>query len=192
MRALRPFVSAGITCLVVIPMSGAVAGTLREEAIGYRLQGFEAQEQGDDARALMSLQKAAAMDPSYPAPQNDIGVIRERQGRLDEAERAYKAALAVDPGYLPAHANLAMLYERMGRKEPAVYHWLKRYQLGDGADPWTIRAEERLHALGVLELYPGLKGKLYTRRKVVSEAFDAFEQSRSDFHAITKQHGDWP
>ena len=182
----------GCACLLLIAISPACASTLREEAYTYRAEGYDAQQRGDKANALALYQKAAQLDPSYAAPNNDLGILFEEQGRLEEAERAYQQALRVDPNYLEAHANLAMLYERMGNKELATYHWLKRYEGGDPYDPWTIRAEERLAALGVLEKYPGLKGALYTRRQQFNNEFDEHEKSLKDFHAITEQHGNWP
>ena len=182
----------GLTCLIVIQTPRAVAGTLREEAITYRTQGYEQQRRGDLVSALSSYQKAAALDPDYATPQNDIGVVLERLGRLDEAELAYTQALSLSPNHLEAHANIAMLYERQGKKEQAIYHWIKRYQLGDPYDPWTARAEERLIALGVLHTHPGLKGAIYTRRRLVDEALQAHAKSLDEFHAITEQHGDWP
>ena len=148
---LRDTAFGWLTCLLVLSNSVAFAGTLREEAISYRVQGFEAQRRGDSANALSLYQKAAALDPAYPTPFNDLGVLLESEGRLEEASTSYQKALTLNPNYLEAHANLAMLYERMGEKEKAIYHWLKRYQLGDPYDPWTARAEERLVALGVLK-----------------------------------------
>ena len=191
-NAFRDTAVCWLTCLLVLPNSVAFAGTLREEAISYRVQGFEAQRRGDTASALSLYQKAAALDPAYPTPLNDMGVLLEGQGRLEEAGGAYQKALSLNPNYLEAHANLAMLYERMGEKEKAIFHWLKRYQLGDPYDPWTARAEERLVALGVLKSYPGLKGKIYSRRRVVGREFQAQEQSIEEFHAVTEEHGDWP
>lgn len=182
----------GLACLVFLPNAIAVAAGLRDEAISYRIQGYEAQRRGDKASALSNYQKAAALDPTYPTPHNDAGVLLEEAGRLQEAEQAYQHALSLNPNYLEAHGNLAMLYERMGQKEKAIYHWMKRYQLGDPYDPWTARAEERLVALGVLKNYPGLKGKIYTRRRVVGDELQSQAQSLEEFHAITEEHGDWP
>ena len=136
-------------------------------------------------------QKAVALDSAYPTPQNDMGVLLEEQGRLEEAEQAYQQALSLNPNYLEPHANLAMLYERMGQGEKAIYHWLKRYELGDPYDPWTSRAEERLVALGVLKTHPGLKGKLYSRRHVVEGELQANAQSIDEFHAETEKRGLW-
>ena len=190
--AFKHTVLVGLTFLVFIPKPVASAASLREEAISYRMQGYEAQRRGDTANALSFYQKAAALDPSYPTPLNDIGVLLEDQGRLEEAEHSYEQALTLNPNYLEAHANLAMLYERMGQKEKAVFHWMKRYQLGDPYDPWTARAEERLVALGVLKAYPGMKGKIYTRRRLVDQELQAHDQSLEEFHAVTEEHGKWP
>lgn len=194
MLTMRSYTIARVVlaCLVLLPSSAVFATSLREEAMNYRIQGYEAQRRGDKASALPLYQKAAALDPSYPTPLNDAGVLQEEAGRLGEAEISYRKALELNPNYLEAHANLAMLYERMGKKEQAIYHWMKRYQLGDPYDPWTARAEERLIALGVLKTYPGLKGRIFNRRRLVDEAFQADNQSLEEFHSITEQHGDWP
>jgi Tfp pilus assembly protein PilF len=182
----------GLTSLIAVYNTRADAGTLRQEAINYRVQGYEQQRRGDLAGALTSYEKAVALDPEYATPHNDMGVIFEQQGRLEDAERAYKTALERNPNHLEAHANLAMLYEREGNKESAIFHWIKRYQLGDPYDPWTARAEERLVGLGVLKTHPGLKGMLYTRRRVVDEALQDQAKSLDEFHAVTEEHGDWP
>ena len=172
----------GVTLLLNTPSHAA---GLRDEATGYRAQGYERQQQGDVAGALSFYQKAAALDPSYASPQNDMGVVYEEMGRIGDARTAYEQALTIDPNFLQAHANLAMLYERIGEKEKAIVHWLKRYQMGDSSDPWTNRAEERLAALGVLQQYPGLKGTLYTRRHQVEQELEAHDQSLKEYRATT-------
>ena len=188
----RPVPSVWLAFLVIIPSTIALAGTLREEAVGYRSQGYEAQQRGDAAGALTWYQKAAALDPSYGTPHNDVGILLEGQGRMPDAEKEYLKALELNPNAIETHANLAMLYERMGAKEQAIGHWIKRYELGDPYDPWTNRAEERLLALGVLKTHPGLKGRLFKRRRVVDQEFQAQAKSREEFHAVTEGNGDWP
>ena len=181
-----------VSMALLIPNTMTAASGLREEAVTYRIQGYEAQRRGDRASAMSLYQKATALDPTYPTPLNDLGVMYEDEGRMEEAERSYQQALLLNPNYLEAHANLAMLYERLGQKEKAIYHWMKRYQLGDPYDPWTSRAEERLVALGVLKTHPGLKGKIFSRRRIISQEFDTQEKSLQEFHAVTEEHGDWP
>jgi len=192
MRTSRLRATVGLAFLLILPNAMIAAASLREEAITYRIQGYEAQRRGDRPTALSLYQKAAALDPSYPTPHNDAGVLLEEEGRMQDAEQSYRKALELNPNYLEAHGNLAMLYERMGQKEKAIFHWMKRYQLGDPYDPWTARAEERLVALGVLKTYPGLKGRLYTRRRLTDQEFQSHARSLEEFHALTQQHGDWP
>ena len=190
--AFRLTALAGLAFLVIIPSTITFAAGLREEAITYRAQGYEAQRRGDKEAALSLYQKAAALDSTYPTPLNDTGVLLEEKGQLQEAEQAYQQALAINPNYLEPHANLAMLYERMGQKEQAVFHWMRRYQLGDPYDPWTARAEERLVALGVFKTYPGLKGRIFTRRRMLDQEMQAHAQSLDEYHAVTEERDDWP
>ena len=191
-HVLRPSIPAGVTFLLIISNASPVAAGLRDEAASYRTQGYEAQRRGDKLTAMSFYQKAAQLDPSYQTPHNDIGILYEEEGRLEDAKRSYEHALSLDPDYLEAHANLAMLSERLGEREQAVYHWMRRYQLGDSADVWTARAEERLVALGVLKDYPGLRGKLYTRQRLIDQELATHAQSREEFRAVTEKHGDWP
>src|SRR3989338_3245496 len=179
----------GLASLVTFPTSLISAATLREEAVTYRTQGYEAQRRGDTAGATTLYQKAVALDPTYPAPHNDLGVLLEQEGRLEEAERAYQQALALDPDYLVAHANLAMLYERIGEKEKAIAHWMTRYQKGDPLDPWTNRAKERLASFGVPTASAGLGDGF---RRAAADEVQAHAKSIEEFHAVTEEHGDWP
>jgi tetratricopeptide (TPR) repeat protein len=187
-----PTRAAWVTFLLIISNASSARAGLREEAVSYRTEGYDAQRRGDKTAAMAGYRKAAEMDPTYPTPHNDLGVLLEEDGQLEAAERAYQKALALNPDYLEPHANLAMLYERMGQREKAIFHWMKRYQLGKPDDAWTARAEERLMALGVLKDHPGLKGKIHSRRRIADREFQAQAQSREEFRAITEEHGDWP
>ena len=190
---LAIIVRAGVAFLVTVSLNlRAEAATLREEALAYRTQGYEAQRRGDFVVALAFYRKAAALDPAYPTPYNDMGTVLEQQGRLDEAERAYQEALLRKPDLLEAHANLAMLDERRGHTEEAIAHWTKRYQLGTPADPGTARAAERLTALGVSLASLGSRGGLVARYRLADEELSTHQQSREEYRAVTRQHGDWP
>ena len=181
----------GIAFLISTPNVVVIAGTLRDEAVSYRDQGFALQQQGDKAGALAFYQKATNLNPVYPVPWNDAGILLEEAGRFEDAERAYQQALTVDPNYLATHANLALLYERLGNREKAIEQWLKRYQFGEWDDPGTARAGERLVAFGILNR-SGLKTAPYTRRHVLDREFGDYGKSLKEFHTITERHGDWP
>ncbi len=189
-RIFRYTALVWLACRLSLPNPAAFAKSLREEAVAYRMQGYEAHQRSERDTALAYYQKAAGLDPSYATPHNDIGILFEAQGRLDEAERAYLKALELDPGYLEAHANLGLLYERMHKKDQAVAHWIKRYQLGEPYDPWTKRAEERLIALGVLH-GTGAKGRLFTRRHLIEQELGTHAQTLKEFEDVTEQRGPW-
>lgn len=182
----------GFACIVLLFAMPLSASTLREEAVNYRVEGYEAHRRGDGIGAMTGYKKAAALDPQYATPHNDMGVILEEQGQMEGARDAYQKALLIDPNYLEAHANLAMLYERLGEKEKAIYHWLKRYQLGEPYDSWTTRAEDRLVALGVLQGHVGMQNQMYSKRRVFKAAFEANAKMIEEFHAVTEDTGLWP
>lgn len=194
---MQPLVFGRMARLVGVSLSlllpGVLyAGTLREEGVEYRRQGYEAQQRGDMAEALSWYQKAAALDPSYPTPHNDMGVILEQEGRVEDAERAYLEAVALNPEYREAHTNLALLYERMGQEKEAAAHWLKRYELGDPSDPWRAHAAERLEALGIVHVYPPIQRALGESLEAMDKELQGHGQSVQDFRSVTEKYGDWP
>lgn len=135
--------------LVNIKYISALA--LKEEAEGYRTEGYKAQQIGDIDKAISWYQKAANLDVNYAAPHNDLGILFEAKGWLDRAEAEYKNAIAINHDYANAHTNLAILYERKGELEKAAFHWMRRYKLGKTDDPWTQEAKQRLEKLGLVE-----------------------------------------
>jgi len=69
---------------------------------------------GDMDAGYPYLQKALALDPSYAAGHNQMGIYHFRHGRLDEAERSFSEALQADFDLLDAHFNLASVYHEKG------------------------------------------------------------------------------
>lgn len=190
---LRPLAVA-IACLTLshFPRVPSVAAAgLRDQAVAYRQEGYQRQQQGDLDGAVIAYQKAGAIDSGYAAPYNDLGVVYERQGRMDEARQAYEHALMIDPNYLEAHTNLALLYERLGNSDAAIPHWAKRYALGQPGDPWTSRAGERLAALGALDRYPELAGTITTRHHLIQEELEGHDRSMTEFRAASEQNDRW-
>ena len=137
----------GLLLTIAAPARGA---GLREEAVSYRAEGYQLQQRGDYAGAITSYQKAAHLDPTSAVLQNDLGIAFEGQGQWDRAEQAYLQALNMDPEHLQAYSNLALLFEKKNEREKAVYYWLQRAKRGRSDDAWTIRARERLAALGAV------------------------------------------
>lgn len=186
-------IAMGLSSVCAVSVAWAAEiGSLQDEARQYRRQGYTLQQQGKIDEAVGLYQKAAALDPTYATPHNDLGILFEQKGWLKRAEQEYLETLRLDRHHLAAHANLALLYEQMDKTEAAAYHWMQRYKLGDARDPWTVKAEERLVALGVLKDSPQLKGKLFGRRKLIEHQQREHQDLLTDFDAVTSQSGPWP
>ncbi|MGH7277687.1 MAG: tetratricopeptide repeat protein, partial [Candidatus Rokuibacteriota bacterium] len=78
---------------------------------------------GDPARwdeAVEAYRRVVAIDPSYAAAWNNLGLLLHRMGRYAEARTAYGEALARDPGLCEAAYNLGSLNEDEGAVEEAI------------------------------------------------------------------------
>jgi len=119
---------------------------LPQEARVYRQKGYQAQRRGHLKSAMAYYQKATFLDPSYATPYNDLGVIYEVLGKLEDAKHAYKTCAEINPYCLGAYSNLAMLSERHDDLQTAVSYWRERAELGLPNDPWTQKAKKRVEA----------------------------------------------
>ena len=74
--------------------------------------------QWDDA--VDAYRRVVAIDPTYAAAWNNLGLLLHRMARYDEARDSYEAALAQDPTCCEAVYNLGSLAEDRGELEEAV------------------------------------------------------------------------
>ncbi len=63
---------------------------------------------------------------------NILGLVLQRQGRLDEAVGHYAQALQLDPDYAVAHYNLAAAFRAKGMRDEAVAHFKQALLLQPG------------------------------------------------------------
>lgn len=74
----------------------------------------------------------------------NLGVVRERQGRFDEAEQLYRESLTLAEGNLEAMGrawnNLGALYHRQGRSEAAREAYQEALRLARGSREWVLTA----------------------------------------------------
>lgn len=85
--------------------------------------------------ALEAYRRVVAVDPSYAAAWNNLGLLLHRMGQYDEARRAYATALEQDPQCAEAAYNLGSLDEDCGDVEPAIVHYRRALHLSpDYAD----------------------------------------------------------
>ena len=75
-----------------------------------------------------NLRKALDIDLGHPVANNELGLLYRKQGRFDEARKAYQNALIVHPDYLPARKNLGILCEIYLRDLNCALEQFEQYQ----------------------------------------------------------------
>jgi len=143
-----------ITLALLFLILSSAEAKIKEEAIRYRIRGYQKQHQGSLDEAVELYQRAVIADPTYPAPHNDLGVIYEERGELQRAEASYRKALEIDSHYVDAYSNLASLYEKTQEKEKMLEALRKRVSLGEASDIGTQEAKAKLETLGITMQLP--------------------------------------
>jgi Tfp pilus assembly protein PilF len=75
--------------------------------------GLVAQEQNDDARAIVLFEKAVQKLPSYAHARIALGSSYMKQKNYERARQELETAVKLDPDEPTAHYNLALLYARL-------------------------------------------------------------------------------
>ncbi len=84
-----------------------------DQARCYKILGLGLMTLGMEDEAEASFQRLIALDDS-PDSYNNLGVLRTRQERFDDAIAAFQQALGRDPAYATAHYNLGTTYRAKG------------------------------------------------------------------------------
>ncbi len=109
---------------------------------------FGAAGQAAQAAAMQEYQNALDLEADWPSGRLNIGILRLRQGRGDEALLAFEQAIALDPLFEPAYVNLADTLRRLGRDADGE----RVLRQGLALLP---RSAELHHALGLLLVRQG-------------------------------------
>jgi Tfp pilus assembly protein PilF len=107
--------------------------------------------QGKLYLAAWEFQYAMKLMPNQPEPPNNLGLVFEAAGKLDEAADSYGKAVAMEPDNVPALGNLARARVRRGDRDPSVTGLLHKLVLRDTRPDWL--AWEKL-TLARLEAKP--------------------------------------
>ncbi len=92
----------------------------REAIVGLTTVALET---GAWEKALVLRRKLAAAGESLPDVTYNLGVVLERQGRMEDALRFYCEALKERPRFPEALLNLGHVLDRMGRRKEATECW---------------------------------------------------------------------
>ena len=74
-----------------------------------------AERQAAQAAAMQEYQTALDLEADWPSGRLNLGILRLRQRRSDEAVAAFEQAIALDPLFDPAYVNLADALRQLGR-----------------------------------------------------------------------------
>jgi len=96
------------------------------------------EKEGDPAHwdeAVDAYRRVVAIDPTYAAAWNNLGLLLHRMGHYDEAASAYRTALEQDDNCCQAAYNLGSLCEDRGEGDLAIRHYRMALELApDYAD----------------------------------------------------------
>jgi tetratricopeptide (TPR) repeat protein len=90
----------------------------------------------DYARAQGALEQLAVEAPQLAEAHQRLGLVLQIQGRLPEAEAAYRKALGLDPEYMAALIGLGEIEAQFGRPDSA----LQRFGAAIEIDPHQAKA----------------------------------------------------
>jgi len=107
--------------------------------------GYVELRRGNFEQARRDFARARDLNQDIPAPHHALGLLADKDGRGEEAERHYRAALKVDPGFAPARANLARRLFSRGQYEDAREQFERLEQVApDAVTGWAGDAEALL------------------------------------------------
>jgi protein O-GlcNAc transferase len=86
----------------------------------WRVRGELELARHDGVAAEAAFANTLAQKPTDVEANYNFGVALQKQGRRDEAARAYQRALAFDPGFPDAHFNLAVVFQETGHPAAAI------------------------------------------------------------------------
>lgn len=104
----------------------------------------------DRDRAVREYEDSLQLDADWPTATINLGNLRRRQGRLDEAKAAYERALALDARFSGTYVNLADLFRQQAREQEGEKILRQGLQL-------LPKAADLHHALGLLLVRRGDK-----------------------------------
>ena len=76
---------------------------------------FPADRRAAHTAAMQEYLAALELEADWPSGRLNLGALRLRQGRADEAVAAFEQAIGLDPQFAPAYVNLADALRQLGR-----------------------------------------------------------------------------
>jgi Tfp pilus assembly protein PilF len=99
-------------------------------------------------QAAWEFQYAVKLMPSQPEPKNNLGLVLEAAGKLDDAIANYDQAMAIEPNNPQFVGNAARARARRGDKDAKSRDLLNRLLAIDNRPDWIQWAREKLVFMG--------------------------------------------
>jgi len=107
--------------------------------------------------AAWEFQYAAKLMPDEAEPRNNLGMVFETVGRLDDAAQWYDKALSISPESVEIAANLARIHARKNIRNERTRELLALVVMKDKRPVWVNWARERLALIGQPKAHEGPK-----------------------------------
>ena len=111
---------AFIALLMALAASPLAAADARSDAKKHVEFGVVVAQKGLWREAILQWERAAQIDPTYAAAQNNLAIAYEHEGELDKARAAYEKALSIEPNNTYIKQNYELFKEindRTARKD---------------------------------------------------------------------------
>ena len=92
-------------------VAAPLAADARDDAKKQVEFGITVAQRGLWREAIYRWERAALLDPTYAAPQNNLAIAYEHEGELDKARSAYEKALELEPNNLFIKQNFELFKE---------------------------------------------------------------------------------
>ena len=99
-------------------------------------------ERGDNAQAMVSLEKAKRREPDKASIREALGIAYFRIRRYDEAAAEFRTALELSPVNDYAHYALGRCLEMQGKQAEANGHYKLASSLRPGSEDYRARIRD--------------------------------------------------
>ena len=91
-------------------------------------------QEGDEASAIASFERALQIKPDYAEALANMGAIAILHQRYEEAHAWLSKALASRDNFYRAHLNMALVQTQLGNRDKAIEHYQKALAIRDDQD----------------------------------------------------------
>ena len=130
----------------------------------------DAERAGDNEKAVEQLERAVALHPRFALALNKLGVIYQRMGKLDEAEKALGAVVQIDPEVYELRLNYGIVLLKNKHYKEAETQFQKAIKLKDVPLARLFRGKTLIHLKNFPEAESELQSVIKAGRDEVALA----------------------